>query len=103
MSTLLQITDVTKHYNNQPRLALDHVSFQVNRGEFLGIMDASGSGKTTLLNVLSTISRADSGEISMNGTKIQTLNQAQAANLYYPSAVPVIMQSLVRQTLLLYA
>lgn len=80
MSTLLQITDITKIYENQPKPALDHVSFQVNRGEFLGIMGASGSGKTTLLNVLSTIDRPDSGDISMDGTKIQTLTQAQAAD-----------------------
>lgn len=80
MSTLLQVTDVTKVYKNQPRPGLEHVSFEVNEGEFLGIMGASGSGKTTLLNVLSTIDAPTSGDISMGKIKIQKLNQTQAAD-----------------------
>lgn len=50
MSTLLEVKDITKIYPNQPKPGLDHVSFEVMQGEFLGIMGASGSGKTTLLN-----------------------------------------------------
>ena len=51
MSTLLEVKDITKIYPNQPKPGLDHVSFEVMQGEFLGIMGASGSGKTTLLNI----------------------------------------------------
>ncbi|MEG0378451.1 MAG: ABC transporter ATP-binding protein, partial [Eubacterium sp.] len=80
MSTLLQVTEVTKIYKNQPKPGLDHVSFEVTQGEFLGIMGASGSGKTTLLNVLSTIDVPTEGDIAMNKTKIQKLNQALAAD-----------------------
>lgn len=80
MSILLQVTEVTKIYKNQPKPGLDHVSFEVKQGEFLGIMGASGSGKTTLLNVLSTIDIPTSGSISMGSTSIQTLTQTQAAD-----------------------
>lgn len=65
MSTLLQVMDVTKIYRNQPKPSLDHVSFEVTQGEFLGIIGTSGSGKTTLLNVLSTIDVPTSGHIIM--------------------------------------
>ena len=52
MSTLLQVMDVTKVYKNQPKPGLDHVSFKVAQGEFLGIMGASGSGKPILKNLV---------------------------------------------------
>ena len=80
MSTLLEVKDITKIYPNQPKPGLDHVSFEVMQGEFLGIMGASASGKTTLLNVLSTIDIPTSGSIRMGGEKIQELNQTQAAD-----------------------
>ena len=80
MSTLLQVMDVTKVYKNQPKPGLDHVSFEVEKGEFLGIMGASGSGKTTLLNVLSTIDIPTSGHIIMGKTHIEKLGQGQAAD-----------------------
>ena len=80
MSTLLQVTDITKVYKNQPKPGLDHVSFDVEQGEFLGIMGASGSGKTTLLNVLSTIDAPTSGNIIMWKTHIEKLGQKQAAD-----------------------
>jgi len=80
MSILLTAKEVTKIYDNQPKPGLDHVSFDVKAGEFLGIMGASGSGKTTLLNVLSTIDKPTSGEIIINKVKIQQLRENQAAD-----------------------
>lgn len=55
--TILQVDDIQKIYGNKGTLtkAVDHISFSVSKGEFLGIMGASGSGKTTLLNCISTI------------------------------------------------
>ena len=46
MSTLLQVNDITKIYQTQPKPGLDHVSFDVMQGEFLGIIDR----KSTRLN-----------------------------------------------------
>ena len=80
MEKLLQVDNISKVYSRQSKPGLDHVSFDVIKGEFLGIMGASGSGKTTLLNVLSTIDIPTSGTISMGKTKIQELNQTQAAD-----------------------
>ena len=55
--TILRVDDIQKFYGNKGNLtkAIDHISFSVRKGEFLGIMGASGSGKTTLLNCISTI------------------------------------------------
>ena len=80
MSTLLQVENITKAYKNQAKPGLDHVSFEVGKGEFLGIMGASGSGKTTLLNVLSTIDTPTEGAICMGKTQIQGLRQKEAAD-----------------------
>ena len=52
METILRVEALKKHYGKEPNItkALDGISFQVVKGEFLGIMGSSGSGKTTLLN-----------------------------------------------------
>lgn len=47
--------------------AIDHVSFDIHRGEFFGIVGRNGSGKSTLLKVLASIYRADAGTIFMDG------------------------------------
>ena len=64
--TILRVDDIQKFYGNKGNLtkAVDHISFSVRKGEFLGIMGSSGSGKTTLLNCISTIDTVTSGHIS---------------------------------------
>ena len=72
---ILQVDDIQKYYGNKGSLtkAVDHISFQVCKGEFLGIMGASGSGKTTLLNCISTIDTVTSGHIFVDGKDITAL------------------------------
>ena len=53
--------------------AIDNISFDVNEGEFVGIMGASGSGKTTLLNSISTIDKVTAGHILINGVDVTML------------------------------
>ena len=79
---VLEIKDVTKVYEGKvTHRALNQLSFEVEKGEFLAIMGPSGSGKTTLLNLISTIDRPTSGEIMFNGKNPSTLNSHQMAQL----------------------
>lgn len=75
MDTILNVTNVEKYYGNKGSLtkALDDISFQVDEGEYVGIMGASGSGKTTLLNCISTIDKVTSGQIKVAGQEITKL------------------------------
>ncbi|MDD3168555.1 MAG: ABC transporter ATP-binding protein [Eubacteriales bacterium] len=56
-------------------IALRNVSFEVNQGEFIGVMGASGSGKTTLLNILGSLDKPTTGRYIMNGNDIGTMHK----------------------------
>ena len=75
MAVILNVNNIEKYYGSKGSVtkAIDNISFQVQAGEFVGIMGASGSGKTTLLNCISTIDRVTSGEIQVGGRDITKL------------------------------
>ncbi len=73
--TVLRLENVEKYYGSRSALtkAVDRISFQVEKQEFVAIMGASGSGKTTLLNCISTIDRVTAGKIYVDGEDITKL------------------------------
>ena len=75
MTNILKIRNVEKYYGSRSSLtkAIDNISFDVDKGEFVAIMGASGSGKTTLLNCISTIDKVTAGHIFVNGQDITGL------------------------------
>lgn len=62
---LIEVTDLRKRYGS--RVAVDGVSFAVERGEIFGILGTNGAGKTTTVECLQGLRRADAGEISVLG------------------------------------
>ena len=73
---VLQTEGLTKVYDSRGRVttkALSNFSFEVKKGEFVGIMGPSGSGKTTLLNLLATIDRPTSGRVLIEGVDTSAL------------------------------
>lgn len=75
MENILKVEKIEKYYGNKSNVtkALNNISLDVDKGEFVGIMGPSGSGKTTLLNCISTIDRITGGNIVINGINITKL------------------------------
>jgi putative ABC transport system ATP-binding protein len=78
---IITVREVTKVYHRDSIEipVLQRLSLSVPRGEFLALMGPSGSGKTTLLNLIAGIDRPTSGEITVEGTEIGTLNESKLA------------------------
>ena len=81
LDKILDIKNVEKYYGNKGNVvkAIDDMSFQVFKGEFVGVMGPSGSGKTTLLNTISTIDEVSSGHIYIDGNDLTEVNQKDIA------------------------
>ncbi len=79
MKPVLEVKNIEKYYGNKGNItkAINRISFDVESGEYVGIMGASGSGKTTLLNCISTIDKVTSGRILVNGEDITKLKGKQ--------------------------
>lgn len=81
MQSILKVTDAVKYYGNGSVTirALDGVSFEMQKGEFVSVMGPSGSGKSTLLNVVSTIEPLSGGEITVEGQSLSLLGEDKIA------------------------
>lgn len=93
MEKILEVKQIEKYYGNKGNLtkAIDNISFEVEKGEFVGIMGASGSGKTTLLNCISTIDRVTSGNIVIHHKDITKL-KGNALNKFRREELGFIFQ-----------
>ena len=80
---MLKIRNLNKKYFTVDGeiIALDNVSLQVDRGEYIAIVGKSGSGKTTLLNMIGGLDIPDSGSIFFDGTDVVKLSNKKAAVL----------------------
>ena len=78
---LLRVEDLCKTYGRGENAvkALDHVSFTVEKGEFLAIIGPSGSGKSTLLHILGGVDRPTGGHVYLDGQDVYAQNEDQLA------------------------
>lgn len=79
--SLLKVEHVVKIYGSKNNVthALNDISFEIEKGDYVGIMGASGSGKTTLLNCLSTVDKITKGRILLENQDISQLRGNQLA------------------------
>ena len=76
--SLIQIQNITKQFSNH--LALDDVSFEIDKGKIFGLLGPNGAGKTTLIRILTRITIPDKGEILFNG---KLLSEKDLENIGY--------------------
>lgn len=78
---ILKVVDLCKTYGKGDNMvrALDHVSFSVEKGEFVAISGPSGSGKSTLLHILGGVDTPTSGKVFLDGIDVFSQNEEQLA------------------------
>lgn len=78
---VLEVKGLTKKYGQGESevIALDHVSFFVERGEFVAIVGASGSGKSTLMNMIGGIDHPTDGSVMIEGNDISSMSEDELA------------------------
>lgn len=80
---MIEIKNLSKIYNTDEveTVALDNVSFQIRKGEFVAIMGPSGSGKSTLMHILGALDKSTYGEYFLDGENVSDLDEDQLAEI----------------------
>lgn len=85
---MIDVISISKRYLNH--VALDNLSFSVEKNDILGIVGKSGSGKTTLLKLLNLVEKPTTGQILIDGNATDQLSKAQLS--HYKEKIGVVFQ-----------
>lgn len=91
MNTVIRLVKTSRSYGTPPVIALDSISLEINRGEFVAITGASGSGKSTLLNLLGGLDHPTSGEVVVDGLHLERAGEKELT-LYRRSKLGMVFQ-----------
>ncbi len=81
--SLIELNNVIKHYVVGPNVvrALQGISFNINKNEYVAIMGPSGSGKSTLMNILGCLDTVSSGKYVLNGIDVSDMSDNELADI----------------------
>ena len=76
--SVIQTNNLTKVYDEGPIPvhAVNHVTVNIEEGEFTAVVGPSGSGKTTLLNIVGGLDRPTSGSVKVDGVELSSMNES---------------------------
>jgi len=80
---IIHLHNVTKHYNMGDNLvkAVDGISIDIKRGDFVAVMRPSGSGKSTSMNLIGSVDMPTNGHIFLDGEDISLLEESELAQI----------------------
>lgn len=92
-SAFIEFQDVVKTYGSGEglQIAVDHVSFTIDEGEFVVILGQSGAGKSTVLNMLGGMDQPTGGSVTVDGQKVSKMNDRQLSD-YRASMIGFVFQ-----------
>lgn len=94
----IKVVNIVKKYGEQ--VALNNISFEIEKGEILGFLGPNGAGKSSMMKIMTTYNQADSGEIWINGFNVATQPlEVQKSIGYLPEHNPLYLEMYVREYL----
>ncbi|NNK11736.1 MAG: gliding motility-associated ABC transporter ATP-binding subunit GldA [Flavobacteriaceae bacterium] len=94
----IRVENLSKAYNGQ--LALEDISFSIEKGEIVGFLGPNGAGKSTMMKILTTYLNADQGEAWVNGYNVNSeARNVQRSIGYLPENNPLYLEMYVREYL----